>query len=682
MESFAVDVGGTFTDLVVLDQNSGQVRHAKALTTPLQPADGLFAAIADANLDIAAVETFFHGTTLGLNSLLERRIDSTGLITNRGFRDVLELRRLDWPGYKLHWTPPAPLVPRQLRREVSGRVLADGTVREPLSEDEVRQELAFLQEEGVASVAICLLHAYAYPEHELQVARIAAAEFPTLSITLSHQVTREYREYERTSTAVADAAIKRRMARYIDNLKDRLTQEGFKGSFVLTRCDGGVMSAEEAREKPIRTLISGPASGAMGVVTMSRWLGLPNLIGCDMGGTSFDASLVIDHEPRLANETEIGSVPLLVPVIELATIGAGGGSIARLDVGGALEVGPQSAGSTPGPVCYGRGGTEPTFTDAALVSGLLDPARFMGGSMPLDLQAARRAISERIGDPLGLGLEEAAAGIVALSEAKMAAMLEELTVQKGRDPRDFTLFPFGGGGSLVASALASRLGIPRFIVPKWPGTFSAWGMLTLDIVHDFARTLIVPLAELTPELLRDAFDELRDRARQALQREHVADENRTLIFSIDMRYDSQEHVLTLPFDPAFLEPGGTDRMRGMFQARHQQAYGFSTDDSIQITTYRVRAVGSLPKPQPVHEEATPTGASHALRSRRRATHRESGGRLDWAIYDRDLLVPGNRLHGPALIEERAATTLVAPGQQLDVDGLGNLVVTPEKEQPA
>ncbi len=672
---FAVDVGGTFTDLVVLDTETGQVSFAKAPTTPAEPAQGVLAAIAKSPLALARARAFFHGTTLGINTMLEHKGARTGVITTLGFRDILEIGRMGWPMYQLHWDQPPPLVPRYLRREVPERVRADGVVLVPLDEEAVRREARYLVEQGVESIAVCFLHSYAYPEHERRAGAIIAQEFPSVAVTLSHLVTQEYREYERTATTVGDAAIKPRLARYIDDLERSLRSEGFEGAFLLTRCDGGVMSAAEAKERPIRTLISGPASGVMGAVALSRWIGVPNLICADMGGTSFDAALVIGHEPALAASTRVESLPLLVPVVELATIGAGGGSVAWIDAGGALNVGPQSAGADPGPICYGKGGEEPTFTDAALVSGLLDPERFLGGEMALDVEAARAGIRSAVAEPLGLTVEEAAAGIVALTEAKMAATLEELTIGKGHDPREFDLLVYGGGGSLVAVALASRLGVPRVIVPLSPATFSAWGMLTLDIVHDFARTSLSALDALRPQDLRSQLDDLAGQAHAALDREGVPPERRTLLYSLDMRYEGQEHTLTIPLDESLLAALDIAELRRVFDRRHAVVYGYSMADPAEVTACRIRAVGALDKPQPPSIERGGSSAQAARVGSRRAFHRESGGTFEWAIYDRDLLRAGNRLRGPAIVEEAAATTLVGPGHELEVDELGNLVIT-------
>lgn len=674
-EIFAVDVGGTFTDIVLFDAATGEVGLAKTPTTPRAPAEGVLRAIEKAGVSLAQASTFFHGTTLGINLVLERKGARTGLITTRGFRDELEIARLNWPMYRLHWERPPPLVPRPLRREVRERIGADGRIYEPLDESEVREALAALVAAGVESIAVCFLHAYAHPEHERRVGEIIEREHPDLDYALSHLVTREYREFERTATTVVDAMIKPKVSRYVESLESSLRARRFAGNLLITRCDGGVMSAAETKDRSVRTLISGPASGIMGAVALGRWLEAPNILAVDMGGTSFDAALIVDHEPMLRSVAHVEGVPLLMPVIELATIGAGGGSIAWLDAGGALEVGPRSAGAEPGPICYGKGGTEPTFTDAALVSGLLDPERFLGGEIVLDVAAARRGIEEKIAGPLGLSVDEAASGIVALTEAKMAGMLEEITIGKGHDPRDFTLLAYGGGGPLAASALAARLEIPRVVVPCSPATFSAWGMLTLDVVHDFSRTSVAKLEHLQPAHLSETFAELEARAAAALERDGIPPEKRQLLRSIDMRYENQEHTLGVPVGSGSPEALGSARLREQFDERHRAAYGYAVSDPVDVVTYRLRAVGSLDKPRPAALRDAAASAAEAFKGRRSALHRESGGSFEWAVYDRELLGPGTAIRGPAIVEEPTATTLVAPGQTVTVDRLGNLVLT-------
>ena len=673
-EIFAIDVGGTFTDIVVLDEESGEVSYAKAQTTPSEPSDGVFNAIDKASVDIAEAQRFFHGTTLGINTVLERKGAATGLITTKGFRDELEIARLAWPMYRLHWSRPAPLVPRHLRLEVAERIYADGEVLEPLDEQGTREALERLIERGAESIAVCFLHAYAFPAHEQRVGEIIASEYPEVDYTLSHLVTTEYREYERTATTVVDAMVKPRLARYVSKLETRLAERHFAAPLLITRCDGGVMSAAEVPQRSVRTLISGPASGIMGTATLGRWLEEDNLLATDMGGTSFDAALVIDREPILQSLSHVNDTPLLMPVIELTTIGAGGGSIAWLNAGGGLEVGPHSAGADPGPICYGNGGTSPTFTDAALVSGVIDGDYFLGGEIKLDIEAAARGIDDVIATPLGLEVEEAAAGIVTLVEAKMAATLEDITIGKGHDPRDFALLAYGGGGPLVASALSSRLEIPKVIVPRSPATFSAWGMLTLDIVHDFSHTSVASLTSLTPSALETVFVELESNAVATLEREGVPPEKRQAVRSIDLRYENQEHTLGVALAAGVVDDASIEALRTRFDQQHYAAYGYSVDGPVEVVTYRVRAVGALDKPrQPLL--AGSDDSSTAVRGNRRARHTESGGVREWTIYERDLLGAGSVLEGPAIVEEPSTTTLVAPGQRLEVDQLGNMMVT-------
>ncbi|MBX5485428.1 MAG: hydantoinase/oxoprolinase family protein [Mycolicibacterium hassiacum] len=672
-EVFAVDVGGTFTDIVVLDTDTGTTRIEKTPTVPSAPATGVVNAVRKAAVDVAHSPTFFHGTTIGLNALLERKGSKVGLLTTQGFRDALELARMNWPMYRLHWQKPDALVPRHLRREIPERVAADGTVLEPLDEAAVLREVAVLLDEGVDAIAVCFLHAYAHPAHEQRAGELIAERWPDLPVTLSHVVTREYREYERTSTAVADAMIRPTVAGYLGRLQSSVAAEGFEGNLFITRCDGGVMGADEARRRSIRTLLSGPASGVMGVAALGRWLGVRNMIAIDMGGTSFDAALVVDGQPVIRAGTEIDGSPLLMPVVELTTIGAGGGSIAWIDAGGALNVGPQSAGAQPGPVCYGNGGTQPTFTDAALVTGLLDPEFFLGGEIALDVAAAAEAIRTTIAEPLGLSVEAAASGIVELTEAKMAATLEEITIGKGYDPREFTLVAYGGGGPLVASALAQRLEIPTTIVPVAPSAFSAWGMLTLDVVHDWALTRVTSLETLDPAQLAGTLRGLAADAAAGLERENIPRERAQLHPFLDLRYEGQEHTLTIPFDPS---GGDVDfaALRRAFDEQHVRTYGYATEVPVEVVAYRVRAVGELPKPSRREIARADGDAARAAKGSRGVTHRGSAGSLAFTVYDRALLGAGDVIDGPAIVEEPSATTIVAPTQTLRVDELGNLLI--------
>jgi N-methylhydantoinase A len=668
----AVDIGGTFTDLVALDSAGGAIEVVKVPTSPDDPSAGVREAVARAGIDLANIERFFHGTTLGINTVLEGKGGRTGLITTRGFRDVLEIGRMSWPMYRLHWDKPEPIIPRYLRFEVTERIRADGLVLAELREDEVREAAERLLEHGIESVAVSFINAYAFPQHEERTEEILKNAYPNLEVTLSHRLTREYREYERTATTTVDAMIRPRLSRYLGALEDGLRGDGLVAPLLITRSDGGVMNVEEARQRPVRTLLSGPASGVMGSAMLARTLELENVIAADMGGTSFDASLVLNGEPVVSSYVRIGHVPLLAPVVEMETIGAGGGSIAWIDPSGALNVGPKSAGADPGPICYGRGGTEPTFTDAAVASGLLDPAFFLGGEIPLDVDSARRGIAERVGSVLGLPTIDAASGIVALAEARMAATLEELTVGRGHDPRDFALVAYGGGGPLVAMALAARLEIPKVVIPRLPAAFSAYGMLMLDEVRDFARTRIAALNSLTVGDLGAEYRELERQAIEIFDGGRVPTERRRILRSIDMRYENQEHTLTIRLNTDASGGGGLDWLRGLFDAQHEATYGYSMTDPVEVVTYRIRAVATLEKSTP---PPLMTRAANAIKGRRTAVHRESGGEREWVIHDRELLSSTAEVHGPAIIEEASATTLVLPGWMVRVDVVGNLIAS-------
>ena len=669
-ELLAVDVGGTFTDLVRFDPDAGTVSFAKTLTTA-EPEEGVFAAVDRAGAELASSSGFFHGTTLGINALLQRKGATTGLITTRGFRDVLEIARMLWPPYQLHWEKPEPLVPRHLRCEVTERASAQGEVLVPLDEDDVRAAASWLATAGVETIAVCFLHAYRFPAHELRAGEIIRRHLPDMVVTLSHEVSREYLEYERTVTTVIDASIRPLISSYVDKLDRGLREQGFSGALLMTRSDGGVMSADEAKSHCVRTLVSGPASGVMGAAEIGRWLELPNLIAADMGGTSFDASLIRDNEPVIVTRTAVEHMPLLLPVVELVTIGAGGGSIAWIDDGGALNVGPQSAGATPGPIAFGRGGNLPTFTDAALVTGILDPKNFLGGEITLDVEAARAGIASRIAEPLRLNTMEAASGIVDLAEAKMASLLEELTVARGQDPRDFALLAYGGGGPQVASSLAQRLEIATVVIPPSPATFSAWGMLTLDVVHDFAQTLVMALDVIEPEAIRAQFEALERVAAQALEREGIEPGRRQLLRSIDMRYDGQEHTLTIPLETT--EDVDAESLRLRFADAHTRAYGYAMSDPAEVTAYRVRALGRTPRPgRP--ELARHANGDSGRKGVREIVHRASGGRLSCEVYDRARLGAGAEIPGPAIIEDTSSTVMVPPGRMASVHVHGALVI--------
>lgn len=672
--SVSADIGGTFTDVVSLDRETGVVIVGKSPTTALRPTDGVMNALVEMKVELAATDQFFHGTTLGVNTLLERRGARVGLLASKGFRDLLEIGRASWPPYRLTWHRPAPIVPRALTREVPGRILVDGTVLEELDVEAACRAARALQDEGVEAIAICFINGYIHPRHERQAAdaiREAGIELP---LVVSHEVSRRYGEHERALTAVGEAYIRPKMRAYFDGLREGVEAASFRGRLFITSSDAGVMGVEEARQRTLRTLVSGCASGIAGAATVGKAQGWPNMIAIDMGGTSFDAGVVRDGAAAMSPKSEVAGFEFLIPMVELATIGAGGGSIAWIDSVGGLAVGPRSAGAEPGPACYGRGGEEATFTDAALLTGLL-PEQLLGGGMKLLRERAQEAVTETVAKPLALDTIEAASGIVALVEAKMARTIEEITIGRGADPRDHILFAYGGGGPLVAAALASELAIPTVVVPPHPGVFSAWGMQTLDIVHDFSSTVV-------KELPRDAatrleipeLEALAASAHETLEREHVAIERRLLLPSLELRYDGQEHSLEIPIaNPADLTSA---YVRDHFTAAHERAYGFTLDDAIEMVACRLRAVGLLTKPRLGRAEGQNNATARAASvGERLVTHRSSGTRAAvWPVFQRTILQPGTHLDGPAIIEEQTSTTLVLPGWSATVDGSGNLVL--------
>ena len=536
---FAVDVGGTFTDLISWDLKSGQIRTNK-VSTAVEASKGVLEVIQKDGLPLPDVNLFVHGTTLGINAVLQKKGARTGLITTQGFRDVLEIARMDRPAmYDILYHRPPALVPRPLRLEVDERMDARGNILRPLNHADVLQAIEVLRKQKVEAIAVCLLHSYANPAHEEAIGAILSKEMPEAYVTLSHRILREYYEYERTMSAVMNSYIQPLVESYLDGLQQSLGAQGFSARFLLLRSSGGAMSYTEAREAPIFTLMSGPAGGVLGASQISALTGLPNLITADGGGTSFDVSLIVNGQPRVTSETVIEGYKLLLPILDIRSIGAGGGSIASIDSGGALEVGPQSAGANPGPICYRRGGQRPTLTDAALCLGLLNPAYFLGGEMQLDYAAARWAIEEKIARPLQIDVAPAASGIFAIAEAKMAGAIREITIEKGFDPRDFALLAFGGSGPFFGCNLARRCDIGKVVVPVAPANFSAWGMLMSDLVHHYSRTLVLDLSEAKADQPESIFGELEALGAEALEADGIEAADRKIYRSLDMRYSGQ-----------------------------------------------------------------------------------------------------------------------------------------------
>ncbi|MER6826540.1 hydantoinase/oxoprolinase family protein [Streptosporangium sp. NPDC000563] len=670
---FAVDIGGTFVDAIAYDEETGEIRLHKASTTPGAPAQGVLDAVGGLATRLDGVEAFVHGTTLGLNAILQRRGADLGIITNEGFRDLLEIARANVPGqhmYDFSYAPPPPLVPRRRRIGVPCRIDAQGDVVQDLDEDAVREAGRILvEEQGLASLAICFLHSYANPEHERRAARILRELYPDVSISVSTDITREYREYERTSTVTLDAYIRPVLSDYIGTLEARLTEAGLTHPLHIMRSGGGAMTAELARRAPLMTVLSGPAGGVVGASFLAREQRLPKLISFDVGGTSVDCCVIEDGEPGEVHEAGIDGFPLLIPIFDIRTVGAGGGSIAWIDEG-LLKVGPHSAGAVPGPVAYGAGGTEPTVTDAALVLGYLDPAAFLGGDMSIDAEAARAAVEAKLAVPLGVSVDQAAASVFRVLLARMVGALREITVERALDPREFALLAIGGAGPLLGPMLAREMGIATTIVPQVPAAFSAFGMLMSDLEYEFAATVLRSLSDESLAVLESEFADLEAQGDEVLSAQGIKPEDRTLIRRLDIRYHGQEHSLGID-----LRPGDTAAsVLARFNAQHEARYGHAMADTGQILTLRVRAVGRLAKPSLREWAPAGPGGPEAV-GERPAFDVATGETAVFPVYDRTTLAPGHEVSGPAIVEEGTSTTVIFGDQRLTVDTYGQLLVT-------
>lgn len=672
---FAVDVGGTFTDLISWNLRSGEVRSNKTLTM-IDPSQGVLEVVRKEKLPLRDVGLFVHGTTLGINAVLERKGSRIGLITTKGFRDVIEIARMDRPDmYNIAYQKPPALVPRPLRLEVDERIDARGNILRTLDPATVLRAIAHFRRHNVQAVAVCLLHSYANASHEEAIAEILAKEAPELYVTLSHRILREYSEYERTMSAVMNSYIQPLVQDYLDHLQNNLRREGFSQRFLLLRSSGGAMSYTEARGSPIFTLMSGPAGGVLGASWLSAVTGVKNLITADGGGTSFDVSLVVNGQPRVVSETTIDGYKLLLPIMDIRSIGAGGGSIASVDSGGALQVGPESAGGNPGPICYNRGGKQPTVTDAALCLGLLNPDYFLGGEMPLDYGAASAAIQSRIAKPLGLDISRASSGILAIVETKMAGAIREVTIEKGYDPRDFALLAFGGSGPFFACNLARKCEIRKVIIPVTPANFSAMGMLLSDLVHHYSRTLILDLNDATASRIDSVFRELEELGQSALDADGIATEKREFYRSLDMRYFGQgRHSVTVPLAARPFTEEDRQGLGATFHQLHESTYGHRNSEPVQIVHFRLQAVGGVEKPDLRRIQTGAADASHAIKQHRKVHWREMDRILSFPVYDRTKFLSGNSLTGPAIVEEATATSVIGPGDRLTVDLYGDLII--------
>jgi len=681
MYRVGIDVGGTFTDLFAYDPESGATLSAKVPTTVDNQAIGVMESLRAADLPPVEASFLSHGTTTGLNALIERKGARTGLITTAGFRDVLEIMRTDREtGYDLTWRKPEPFVRRRLRREVVERVLPDGTVETPLDEDGAREVIAWLRDAGVQSVAVSLLHAYANPVHELRLRELVAEVAPELSVSLSSEVNAELREFERTNTAVVDAYIKPTMVRYIRRLVDELARGGFGGRLLLMQGSGGMATAERALEKPIVTLSSGPAAGAIAAAEIARAAGIGDIVTFDVGGTSTDVSLIRDGRPFVTTAKQIEwGLPARVPMIDVVSVGAGGGSIGWIDQGGALKMGPHSAGSTPGPVCYGRGGTEPTLSDALLLKGVLGP-ELAAGTLALDVEAAHAAVQERLAEPLGLTVDRVVDGMVEIAQTNMANAVRSVSVWKGIDPRDLALAAFGGGGGMVAGPVARMLGIPTVLVPPLPGNACAMGTLMTDFQEDAAVAFLTAAPDADVAALNEALAGLRDRCAAGLAAQGFSGEDVRLSHAADMRYRGQIHELVIGLDEFPLTQAGLERAVARFGDLYEEIYTIRlAEGTPEIVSLRVTATATTPHYDvPERDDGTPHPEPVAERA-----VLQDGARSPVPVYARYDLAPGAALVGPVILEEDGSTVWIAAGMRCEVDRHGNLLIHTDVEgEPA
>jgi N-methylhydantoinase A len=681
------DVGGTFTDFV-LQAPSGELTTGKRLTTYPDPAAaclaGLDELIERAGVPWAALGQAVHGTTLGSNVVIERKARGVGLLTTRGFRDVLILgREKRYQVYDLQIEKPLPLIPRRCIGEVTERVLADGSVRTPLDEADARRAIRDLAARGVTTLAICLLHAYLNPAHEKRLAVLAAEEAPHLAVTLSHEVSPTFREYERTSTTVVNAYVMTAIRDYLRGLQAALAERGYPGRLFVMQSSGGVATAEAMERYPVRMIESGPAAGALMAAVYGELTGQRDLIAFDMGGTTAKLALIEQGRPFTTTAFELHRVdnapgsglPMNIQAIDLVEIGAGGGSIARPRLG-VIAVGPQSASSTPGPVCYGRGGEEPTVTDANLALGYLNPEYFAGGAMRLHLGGAVRAIESRLAQPLGLSLDQAAWGIHAIVNTNMELATRVVSIERGRDPRALTLVAFGGSGPVHGCRLAQALGVPRVILPAAAGVTAAIGLLAAEVRFDVSRTYVRRLDALPPGPLNAMYDEMAAQAMEVV-RDSALGGAAHVVRSVDARYVGQGYELTVPVPSGPLDAAALARVRASFDEIYAARYGYAQPaEPVEVVTWKLSAIGGAPRV--ALAKAATTSETSPLKSRRRAYFPEIGGWVDCPIYDRYHLAAGLQIAGPAIVEERESTSVLPPGSVATVDEYANLIVTVER----
>lgn len=678
MYRIGIDTGGTNTDVVMTNIKTGELFSAKTPTTPKNLIEGIKNGInrivSIAGIDASEIEELIYGTTIVVNMIAQKEAEATALITTRGFRDILEIGRAfrDENIYDIYMDKPEPLVKRDLRYEVTERINFRGEILEPLNCDEVRKIIRELKQKKIKSIAVCLLHSYANPVHERKIKEIINEEWPEVYVSISSDINPQFREYERTSTTVINAYMMPNMVSHLLEFEKQMNESNISSKLYIMQGNAGVMTFKAAIEKPVSVSDSGPIAGIIAANYLGKLAGISNIITLDMGGTSCDVSLIQNNTLKFTTDSHIEGYPISIPTVDLDYIGAGGGSIAWYDAGGALKVGPKSAGAFPGPVCYGRGGTEPTVTDANLVTGRIRPEIFLE-NLTNHIDKTKESIYNKIAKPLKMDLIEAAEGILEVVNSNMIRAIKLVSVERGYDPRDFTLIAFGGAGALHAAKLAEEMEIPRVLVPYSPGTFSALGLVLADIKHDYVHTKLLSQDQVNVKELNEIYNNLEKHGIEELENEGVPHENRLLIRTCDIRYFGQAYELSVPIPSGVLAEKDIYNIAERFHKMHEQTYGHAMkDDPIEFVNYRVSAVGQLKKPNLGQDRKWKTGINSFDKKVGKAIF--DGKEYNVPIFDRNSLGIGLTIEGPAIIGEMGATIVVYPGQKATVDNLKNVII--------
>ena len=678
----AADIGGTFTDIAAFEEKTGQLKFGKSLSTPANLVEGIKDGIDKSGLNFAGANLFLHGSTIAINTMVERTGAKTALLITEGFKDIYEIGRVNRPdAYNLYFKKHEPLVERALRFEVTERMYAEGEIYKPLVQDEITELAEKLKSQDIESVAVLFLHSYRNPIHEIRTKKILLEQCPEMFVSVSHELSQEYREYERCSTVVANSYIGPKVRDYLTGIEALMTETGFDGSFLVVQSTGGLYEVGQAKSECIRMLESGPAAGVIGTKALCDVLELDNAISFDMGGTTAKSGVIYRGNSLTTGSALIGGYDSGLPVqgamMDIFEVGTGGGSIAGIGEGGSLHVGPESAGAVPGPACYGQGGTEPTVTDANLILGRLASDRFLGGEIILDVNAAEQAIMNKIAEPLNMSVTEAADGILRIASTVMSYAVKAVSTERGLDAANFAMVAMGGAGPLHASQVAREIGMSRIIVPESPGHFSAFGMLFSDLRYDYVQTSPVRLNEVSFKDIEEKYASMETAGRAAIRRTSITPREIVISRSADMRYVGQEHAVTVDIARHYFTQNDRDGIKAEFDRVHEIRYGTSAPaEKAEIVSLRSTVTGQMQKP-PLEEHLVQSDkiSSEAKTGSRSVYFSDEVGFFDTPSYSRSALMSGNYIVGPAVIEEYASTTVLLPGDELTVDGHGNLLIS-------